>query len=326
MLLLNADDIRKVFTMEDAIRSNEEAFVMQAKETTEVPVRINFEVKKNGITSFMPALIKDFPAAGIKIVSTYPDNAKKGMPAVTATTLLTDPETGVVNAILDGTELTRMRTGAVSGLATKLLANKDAKTAALFGTGGQAMSQLEALLTVRKLSEVRVYDSNSEWTASFIERASALAERFNTRLVAAVSSDEAVDCADVITTVTTSADPVFDGRRIKKGTHINAVGVFMPHKRELDEYTVTNADRIFVDNMEAIMTEAGEFLIPISEGKFSKESINGELGDLILGRVEGRTDPRQITIMKTVGFATLDIVIAFNVYKKAVAAGVGRSI
>ena len=326
MLLLNADDIRKVFTMEDAIRSNEEAFVMQAKETTEVPVRINFEVKKNGITSFMPALIKDFPAAGIKIVSTYPDNAKKGMPAVTATTLLTDPETGVVNAIFDGTELTRMRTGAVSGLATKLLANNDAKTAALFGTGGQAMSQLEALLTVRKLSEVRVYDSNREWTASFIERASALAERFNTRLIAAVSSDEAVDCADIITTVTTSSDPVFDGRRIKKGTHINAVGVFMPHKRELDEYTVTNADRIFVDNMEAIMTEAGEFLIPISEGKFSKESINGELGDLILGRVEGRTDPRQITIMKTVGFATLDIVIAFNVYKKAVAAGVGRSI
>lgn len=326
MLLLNADDIRKVFTMEDAIKSDEEAFVMQAKQTTEVPVRINFEVKKNGITSFMPALIKDFPAAGIKIVSTYPDNAKKGMPAVTATTLLTDPETGVVNAILDGTELTRMRTGAVSGLATKLLANKDAKTAALFGTGGQAMSQLEALLTVRKLSEVRIYDSNREWTASFIGRASALAERFNVRLVAAVSSDEAVDCADIITTVTTSTDPVFDGHRIKKGTHINAVGVFMPHKRELDEFTVTNADRIFVDNMEAIMTEAGEFLIPISEGKFSKESINGELGDLILGRVEGRTDPRQITIMKTVGFATLDIVIAFNVYKKAVAEGVGRSI
>jgi ornithine cyclodeaminase len=100
----------------------------------------------------------------------------------------------------------------------------------------------------------------------------------------------------------------------------------MPHKRELDEYTVTHADRIFIDNMEAIMSEAGEFLIPISEGKFSKESINGELGDLILGRVEGRTDPRQITIMKTVGFATLDIVIAFNVYKKAVAAGVGRSV
>ena len=326
MLFLSADDIRKVFTMEDAIKSDEEAFVLQSSQKTEVPVRINFEVKKNGITSYMPALIKDFPVAGIKIVSTYPDNAKKGMPAVTATTLLTDPETGVVNAMLDGTELTRMRTGAVSGLATKLLANKDAKNAALFGTGGQAMSQLEALLTVRKLSEVRVYDSNHQWITSFIDRASALAEKFNTRLVGAVSSDEAIDSADIITTVTTSSDPVFDGRKIKKGTHINAVGVFMPHKRELDEYTVTHADKIFIDNTEAVMCEAGEFLIPISEGKFSKESITGELGDLILGRVEGRTDSGQITIMKTVGFATLDIVIAFNVYKKAVAAGVGRSI
>ena len=210
MLVLSADDIRKVFTMEDAIKSDEEAFVLQSSQKTEVPVRINFEVKKNGITSYMPALIKDFPVAGIKIVSTYPDNAKKGMPAVTATTLLTDPETGVVNAMLDGTELTRMRTGAVSGLATKLLANKDAKTAALFGTGGQAMSQLEALLTVRELSEVRIYDSNPEWTASFIGRASALAEKFNVSLVGAVSSDEAIDCADIITTVTTSSFPVFD--------------------------------------------------------------------------------------------------------------------
>lgn len=326
MLFLKSEEIRKIFTMEDAIKSNEEAFVLQANQKTEVPVRINFEVKKNGITSYMPALVKEFPVAGIKIVSTYPENAKKGLPAVTATTLLTDPETGEVNAILDGTELTRMRTGAVSGLATKLLANKDAKTAALFGTGGQAVSQLEALLTVRKLSEVYIYDSNRERIASFIERASALAEKFNTKLVGAASSDEAVGCADIITTVTTSTDPVFDGRKIKRGAHINAVGAFMPHKRELDEYTVTHADKIFIDNTEAIMSEAGEFLIPISEGKFSKESITGELGDLILGRVEGRTDSRQITLMKTVGFATLDIVIAFNVYKKAVAAGVGQSI
>jgi len=153
-----------------------------------------------------------------------------------------------------------------------------------------------------------------------------LADKFDTKLVAADSSDAAIDGADIITTVTTSSEPVFDGKRLKKGSHINAVGVFMPHKRELDEYTVTHADRIFIDNTEAIMSEAGEFLIPMSEGRFSKESIPGELGDLILGRAEGRTDSKQITLMKTVGFATLDIVIAFNVYKKAVAAGVGKII
>lgn len=326
MLLLNAQEIREVFTMEDAIRSNEEAFVLQSKNMTEVPVRINFEVKGSGITSYMPALIKDIPVTGIKIVSTYPDNFAKGMPAVTATTLLADPETGAVNAILDGTELTRLRTGAVSGLATKLLANEDTEKAALFGTGGQAMSQLEALLTVRKISEVGIYDSDPERIRSFIERTSLLAEKFGTKLTAAASSEDAISGADIITTVTTSVEPVFEGRKLKKGVHINAVGTFLPHKRELDEYTVTHADKIYIDNMEAVMSEAGEFLIPMSEGRFDVASITGELGDLILGNIPGRTDKDEMTIMKTVGFATLDVVIAYNVFKKAAAAGAGRTV
>jgi len=326
MLFLNAEDIKKIFTMEDAIESDREAFVIQGTNGAEVPVRINFDVKKNGVTSYMPALIKNFPMTGIKIVSTYPENAKKGLPAVSATTLLTDPDTGEVNAVLDGTELTRMRTGAVSGLATKLLANEDSAAAALFGTGGQAMSQLEAILTVRKISEVRIFDSSAERIKSFMERASFFAEKHGTKLIASPSSAAAVDGADIITTVTTSADPVFDGHMIKAGAHINAVGGFMPHKRELDEYTVTHADKIFIDNSEAVKSEAGEFIIPVSDGKFSWESINGELGDLILGKVPGRTGRKEVTIMKTVGFATLDIVIAYNVYKKAVSTGVGRII
>ncbi len=326
MLILNAEDIRKIFTMEDAIDSDEEALVIQSSNGAVVPVRINFDVKENGVTSYMPALIKGFPMAGIKIVSTYTDNAKKGLPVVTATTILTDPDTGEVNAIFDGTELTRMRTGAVSGLATKLLSNEDSKVGALFGTGGQALSQLEAILTVRKLEEVRIFDACTERIPAFIERASGIAGKFSTKLAAAVSSDEAIDGADIITTVTTSFNPVFDGHKVKPGAHINAVGGFMPHKRELDEYIVTHADKIFIDNTEAIMSEAGEFLIPMSEGKFSKESITGELGDLILGKVSGRTDKKQITLMKTVGFATLDVVIACKVYKKAIAAGIGKII
>lgn len=325
MLLLNAEEIRRVFTMEDAINSNEEAFVKQSKRQTEVPVRINFDVGDKGITSYMPALIKDAPVTGIKIVSTYHDNPKKGLPSVTATTLLVDPETGMVNAIMDGTELTRLRTGAVSGLATKYLANGDAKKGALFGTGGQAYRQLEAMLTVRKLDEVKIYDTSGEKIADFIDGASAMAGKLSAKLVAAATPSEAVDGADVITTVTSSANPVFDGKALKKGVHINAVGVFMPHKRELDEYTVTHADKIYVDNMEAVMSEAGEFLIPMAEGKFSEKSITGELGDLVLGNIEGRTSKEELTVMKTVGFATLDVVIAWNVLKKALAEGVGRT-
>ncbi|MDL2298442.1 ornithine cyclodeaminase family protein [Synergistaceae bacterium OttesenSCG-928-D05] len=326
MLIISAEEIRNIFSMKDAIASDREAFILQTEGGCEAPPRINFDVGPNAITSFMPALVKRYPQAGIKIVSTYTENPNKGLPAVSATVILADPETGIVNALIDGTELTRLRTAAVSGLATSLLARTDASTGALFGTGGQAASQLEALMTVRNFSEIRVFDKNPEFIDSFIQRTAGVAEKFGTKIIKAKTSDDAIDNADVITTVTTSAEPVFDGEKIKPGAHINAVGVFLPHKRELDEATLRRADKIFIDNWEAIESEAGDFLIPISEGKFSFDKINGELGELILGKKEGRSGEREITLMKTVGFATLDVVIAHNVYQKAIEAGVGRNI
>lgn len=326
MLYLSASEIREIFSMREAIESDREAFMIQATGLAEVPVRTNFNVAEGGITSFMPALIKKYPQAGIKIVSTYAGNYKKGLPAVSATVLLADPETGAVNALLDGTELTRMRTGAVSGLATELLANETAEVGALFGTGGQAASQLEAVLTSRPLKEVRVYDMAPERIADFIRRTAETAAKFGTTLVFAGSPAEAVAEADVITTVTTSPEPVFDGTLVKAGAHINAVGTFMPHKRELDEYIVRRADKIFIDNREAVMSEAGEFLIPLAAGRFSEAMITGELGDLLTGRTRGRGSREEITLMKTVGFATLDIVIAHKVYEKALKAGVGTEL
>ena len=203
---------------------------------------------------------------------------------------------------------------------------KDAEKFALFGTGGQAYSQLEAVLTVRKIKSVYVYDKLEDRIPAFIERAKEMAEKFGACLIQAKSPDEAVDEADVITTVTTSCEPVFDGNKIKQGVHINAVGVFLPFKRELDENVLNRADKIFIDNWDAIMSEAGDFLIPMKEGKFSKDRINGELGDLLVGKSEGRTAKEQITLMKTVGFATLDIVIANKVYNKAVAVGAGTNL
>lgn len=326
MLFITANDVKNLFTMRDAIESDRQAFSVQAEGKTLIPVRTNFEVRDGCVSSFMPGFISAIPQVGIKIVSTFSENIKKNLPVVSATVLLVDPDTGLVSALLDGTEITRLRTGAVSGLATELLAKKDASLGALFGTGGQALSQLEALLTVRKLSEVRVYDKLEDCIHGFIERAKPVAEKYHTTLVAAKSSDDAIDGADIITTVTTTTNPVFDGNKVKQGAHINGVGTFMPFKRELDETIILRADRIFVDNMDAVMSEAGDLLIPMSEGKFKKEDIAGELGDLISGKVPGRAAPTDITIMKTVGFATLDIVIAYNIYKKAIAEGVGTTI
>lgn len=323
MLFLNAEDIRKIFTVRDAIESNREAFVLQAQGHVALPVRTNFAIREGDISSFMPACATSYPLAGIKIVSTYASNATKNLPAVNATVLLLDPETGATDALLDGTELTRLRTGAVSGLATELLANADAQVGALFGTGGQAAMQAEAMLAVRPLREIRVFDVDPARAADFIRRTAPLAERCGARFIAASSPAAAVDGADVITTVTTSARPVFDGSLAKPGAHINAVGAFQPHKRELDGTLVTRADRIFIDNWEACMAEAGDLLIPMREGGLAREDIAGELGELILGRVPGRTDNAQITLMKTVGFGTLDIVAAHRALRKAVEAGVG---
>ncbi|MDR1915539.1 MAG: ornithine cyclodeaminase family protein [Synergistaceae bacterium] len=326
MLVISASDIRKVINMRDAIESDREAFSLQSQGKAQIPLRVVFDVEGRGLSSFMPAYVSSFPQAGVKIVSIFSGNIAKNLPVVSATVLLIDPETGIVNALIDGTELTRMRTGAISGLATELLSNESSETGALFGTGGQALSQLEAMLTARKLLEVRIYDTFHERIGHFIERASETAHVFGARLKAAGSPDEAVDGADVITTVTTTANPVFDGRRVKKGAHVNGVGTYEPHKRELDESMILRADRIFVDNMEAIMAEAGDILIPMKEGKFKKEDITGELGDLILGNAPGRTSEDQITVMKSVGFATLDLVIARKIFDKAVEMGIGTNL
>lgn len=326
MLYISAEDIQKIVTMRDAIESNREAFMLQSLGHVALPVRTNFNICEGNLSSFMPAYITSYPQVGIKIVSTYASNTVHGMPTVNATVILLDPETGIVNAVIDGTELTRMRTGAVSGLATELLATEDALIGAIFGTGGQAPLQLEAMLVARRLSEIRIFDTNPLRVENFIIHSTPLANRFNARLIASHSPAAAVDGADVITTVTTSANPVFNGNDVKQGAHINAVGVFMPHKRELDEVIVTRADLIFVDNWEACTSEAGDLVIPMTKGIMTKDDIAGELGEILLGRKQGRSSKEQITLMKTVGFGTLDIVLAHHVLEKAIERGVGTFI
>jgi len=326
VLLLNAEDVRRVFSMKDAIESDKTAFLLHSQKQTEVPVRISFKVDEGSTSQFMPAYVKSYVnRVGIKVVSTFPINASKGMPVVTAQVLLLDPETGEVCAMMNGTEVTRIRTGAISGAATDILARDDSRVAALFGTGGQARSQLEALLTVRKIEEVRVYDVFEERIKKFISLESETAEQFGVKLKAASSPEEAIDDADVITTVTISKTPVFDGNKVKQGAHVNGVGSYTPDARELD-FSLIGRARVFVDNREAVFAEAGDFIIPINEGKYSFDRVAGELGEVLDGKLEGRQSQSQITVMKTVGYAVLDVVAAWNIYNKAVKLGIGNKI
>ncbi|MBP8632693.1 MAG: ornithine cyclodeaminase family protein [Synergistaceae bacterium] len=328
MLLLSREDILSVFTMRDAIEADKKAFVLHTKGKAVVPLRINIETEsKEGQCMFMPAYVGgELNMAGVKLVSYFPANAEKGIPVVPATVPLIDGTTGLVTAIIEGTTLTQIRTAAISGAATELLSNPDSKVAALFGTGGQAAAQLEALMTVRKLEEIRIFDALPGRAAVFVEKQQQLADRFGVKLIEADNPKKAVTDADVITTVTTSATPVFSNDDIKPGCHINGVGSYTPDKRELPTELLRRAGRIFVDNREAVLSEAGDFIIPMKEGLFSSDSIAGELGDLILGNVEGRRSKDEITILKTVGFATLVIVAAAEIYKKATEAGVGTVI
>ncbi|MEG1912246.1 MAG: ornithine cyclodeaminase family protein [Cloacibacillus sp.] len=328
MLILTREDILKVFTMKDAIEADKKAFILHSEGKAVVPLRINIDNEsRTGQLMFMPAYVGgDLNMGGVKIVSCFPANAEKGLPVIPATMPVIDGETGCVTAILDGTTLTQIRTAAISGAAIELLANEDAKIGALFGTGGQAAAQLEALMTARALSEVRIFDACSGRAEAFAAANAKLASKFGVKLLPVQSPKEAVTDADIITTVTTAREPVFDAADVKPGCHITGVGSYTPAMRELPEELLARAARIFVDNREAVLAEAGDFTIPMSRGAFSKERIDGELGELLLGRVGGRAAHDEITVMKTVGFATLDVVSAAEIVKKARAEKAGTEI
>ena len=326
MLLINAKEVRELLPMKKAIEADKKAFLMHSMGQTEVPVRTHFDVEGRGSVLVMPAYVKgDVGRVGVKLVSVFPDNSKRGLTSVPAQVLIFDPETGFVQAMMSGTEVTKIRTGAISGAATDILARRDANVFALFGTGGQAASQLEAVLCVRSIKEVRVFDAVSDKISPFIEANRTLAEQYGASLSAANSPAEAIDGADVITAITTSSTPVFDGTMVKKGAHVNGVGSFLPASRELDEHLLNRA-RVFVDNREAVMVEAGDFLIPAANGDYNTDKIVGEIGDVLAGKLTGRCSDGDITVLKTVGYAVLDVVAAHIIYANAVARGIGTEV
>lgn len=241
--------------------------------------------------------------------------------------VLLNSETGETCSFMDGTYLTRLRTGAVSGLATEILSRKDSKIFAVIGTGGQAQGQIEAVLTVRpEIELVKVYDLNTERAKACAEQMTELFKgKFPAKFEAASSSAEAVKDADIITTITIAKDPVFDGKLVKKGAHINGVGSYTPELSEIDEYIITHADKIYMDTTDAL-EESGDFIKPINKGIFSADKITGELGAVINGDVIGRESDDEITFFETTGSAVLDIVTAQRIYEKAIEKGVGQFI
>lgn len=327
MLFLTKEDMKKVFSMNDAIVAVKEAFSMYSQGKSVVPLRVNINIPKyQGQNLYMPAYVNDLDIGGVKIVSVFPNNIEKGIRSIQATMVLINEETGEVCSILDGTYLTQLRTGAAQGAATDILARKDSKVGVLFGSGEQASSQLEAMLTARKLGKVYVFDINKKRAAEFADKIRNKLTGYDAEIIANSDIDEILPMADVITTVTTSKKPVFDGRLVKEGAHINGVGSYTPDMQELDEYLVKRADRVFVDSKETVLSEAGDFIIPMKHGTIGFNRINGELGEVISGKIPGRQSEKEITLFKTVGIAVEDVVVAAEIYRRALSAGLGTKL
>ena len=328
ILILKESDISSMITMSDIIEADKEALSIYSSQKSNIPLRSNLNVPEfNGQCLFMNGYAAPAKALGVKIVSVYPDNINKNIPSVPATMVLVNAETGMVNSLIDGTYLTRLRTGAISGLATDILARKDSKIFALFGTGGQAVTQLEAVLTVRNIEEVRVFDISKERAEEFAKKMSdKFGKKFNVKIIAAESSDATIDNADIITTVTTSKKPVFDANKVKKNVHINGVGSYTPEMQEIPGDILVKANKIFVDTRDGAINESGDLINPIKDGLIQKEKINGELGEVINGVIKGRENDDEMTFFKTTGSAVLDLVAAQKIYEMAKVKKVGQMV
>ena len=328
ILILKESDISSMITMSDIIEADKEALSIYSSQKSNIPLRSNLDIPEyKGQCLFMNGYAAPAKALGVKIVSVYPENINKNLTSVPATMVLVDAETGMVNSLLDGTYLTRLRTGAISGLATDILARKDSTIFALFGTGGQAITQLEAVLTVRKIEEVRVFDVFKDRAQEFAKKMTEkFGKKFNVKIIAAESSDKAVENADIITTVTTSKKPVFDANKIKKNVHINGVGSYTPEMQEIPGDVLVKANKIFVDTRDGAINESGDLIKPIQSGLIKKEKINGELGEVINGLMKGRENDDEMTFFKTTGSAVLDLVAAQKIYEMAKAKNVGQMV
>jgi ornithine cyclodeaminase len=280
-----------------------------------MPLRTRISSDK-GDTMLMPAYLQTSQNLGIKIVSVYKGNPALGLPTVTAIVMVLDPQTGVPKAFIEGDSMTAIRTGATGGLASELLARRDAKRALVFGAGVQARAQLQGLMAVRPITEVELNDISPPAAQKLMEEIATWDNPPKVKL--ATDLAQSLHGADVIITATTSASPLFDGNALRPGTHITGVGSYTPQMREVDEVTVKRA-RVVVDSREACLSEAGDIII-------HKATIDAELGEIVNGTKPGRISDDEITFFKSVGLAAQDAAAAAAILAEAEQKGLGRVI
>ncbi len=318
--ILNQSEVESLLTMDDCIHVMEEALTTLAEGDAIQPLRSILRMPNlKGAFGVMPGVIERPAAFGLKAISVYPANHGTEYDSHQGAVLLFEPVHGSLAAILDASSITAIRTAAVSGVATILLARRDAGDLAILGSGVQADTHLDAMRAVRDLRRVRTWSRNTHHATDFAKRARS---RHGLAVEVMPTAQAAVTGADLICTVTGAKDPILAGEWIMPGAHINAVGSSMRDARELDTAAVVRS-RLFVDRRESALHEAGDFLIPRAEGAVTDAHILGELGDLLLNRATGREGPADITLFKSLGLAIEDVAVARHVCTMAQERGVG---
>jgi ornithine cyclodeaminase/alanine dehydrogenase-like protein (mu-crystallin family) len=310
--------------MVDAIDAMRVAFQALSAGSAQMPQRLAVELQEQGIVLLMPSLLHTSRehSFGVKLVTQMPKNPARNLPRSYATVFLLDAITGKTLAVLEGGWLTAMRTGAASGLATGLLARRDADILALFGAGAQAVTQVLAMHTVRPLREVRVVNRSDEHYHTLVVTLQNLLGKHCPPVYRAQSATEALTGALLVVCATVATEPLFHWRDIAAGAHINAIGAYTPAMCEVDGETIAHA-RIVVDQREAALTEAGDLLQPLAQGMIAGSESWTELGDLVIGKQPGRQNGEEVTFFKSVGLGVQDVAAALHLYKKARAMGIG---
>ncbi len=320
MRILNREAVAEALSHAECIEAVESAMRAVARGDTIMPLRRYMDIpRQGGKFTLMPGYLGEPCTFGVKIVSKYPRSADSPYGSHVGAVMIFDSVEGIPLALLDGSELTAIRTAAASALATRILARADGATLAILGTGTQALHHVQALTCVRPITEVRVWG-----------RTGAHARRLLRRLALPVSvsarvcdrAREAVDGADIVCTTTSAAEPVLEGKWLAPGCHVNLVGAAIASSAEADVDVVTRS-RFFVDYKASAMDQAGELLAAIRDGAVSEAHIAGEIGEVLAGDVSGRRDDGEITVYKSLGVAAQDLAAAYAAFRNAESRNIG---
>lgn len=326
MLALTRNQVRALVSMPDAIALMKQAFGELSAGRTVSPLRTVIPLPdREADALFMPAFVPAMDALGLKSVNVFRNNPARGLPAIHALVMLVDTETGQPAAIMDGSYLTALRTGAVSGAAADLLARDDSRTLAVIGAGAQGVTQIAAICAVRPIERVIAVDISDAALERLREGLRQDWPELLDRVEVSTNAANAVRQADIVCTATTSRTPVFADSDLRPGAHVSGVGAYTPLMQEVPAETVVRAT-VVVDALDAALEEGGDLIIPLNQGLVTRDHFTRELGMLVNGSATGRTSRNEITFFKSVGNAVQDVVVAKRAVERARETGIGIEI